>query len=179
MMKKIIIVMTVVALIVGTGHHVRAETRLPLSLDELETVRNNCVGAQSILYRIHANDGVLRVNLKRRYDSIATKLMAPLNSRMTLNRLDATKLVATTADYERELDNFRQLYQSYEETISQAIFFHCKSQPADFYDIVTGARDKRMAVDRSVKQLNSIIRQYAGAVKELEDSLDKRLQERS
>jgi hypothetical protein len=86
--------------------------------------------------------------------------MAPLNSRIAFNRLDNVELTKTTVEFNSELDNFRSLYQQYEQTMLRAIQVKCRDQPVGFYDTITLARDHRMAVHESVLKLGGLLKQY-------------------
>lgn len=124
-------------------------------------IRANCVTAQSTLNRVHASDALLRVNRGQLYELISTKLMATLNSRIALNRLDGSKLSQIAALYEQNLDTFRTTYQAYEEQLSSTLKIDCTKQPVTFYDSVNNTRTKRMAVHASITELNKQITDYS------------------
>lgn len=155
-------VIAVALAVVLSGNVVRAEDQSALWLtdDQITLIRTNCVDVQSTLQRIHSSDALVRVNLGQRYETIATKLMAPLNSRIALNRLDNVELTKTTADFNEALAEFRTLYQQYEQTTLSAIEMKCKDQPVRFYDTISLARDHRAAVHDAVGKLNSLLKQY-------------------
>src|SRR5689334_18968108 len=108
--------------------------------EHIARIRMNCQDAQSSLSQLHASDALLRVNRGQLYESISTKLMAPLNSRIALHRLDGVKLVATTTRYESQLATFRAKYQEYEEAMSDVLRVNCVNQPVAFYDKVADTR---------------------------------------
>lgn len=126
----------------------------------IEYIRNNCVSAKDSLNRLHASDALLRVNIGQLYESLGAKLMVPFNNRVALNKLDNTRLVAVTSDYEQELTSFRQNYIAYERQLSAAIAIDCRKQPVTFYDAVAKARAKRMVVYNSVVELQNYIDDY-------------------
>lgn len=126
----------------------------------IERIRSNCVEAQSTLNQLHASDALLRVNRGQLYEFISTKLMAPLNSRIALNRLDGASLISVSADYERQLSAFRLNYQAYEESMSALLKIKCTNQPVAFYDAVKATRQKREKVHESTTQLHTLIKLY-------------------
>lgn len=128
--------------------------------EHIARIRSNCVEAQSTLNRLHTSDALLRVNRGQLYELISTKLMAPFNSRVALNRLDGTELTAAAVNYERELIAFRANYKLYEESMSRALKINCVNQPVAFYDNVGDARSKRKAVHASTVKLNDLIEKY-------------------
>lgn len=109
----------------------------PLSESHKARIAANCTSAKTSLQQLHRSDASLRVNRGQLYESISTKLMARLNSRLALNRLDGSELVAAAARYERSFTQFRTNYQAYEEQLSALLRINCKKQPEDFYSIET------------------------------------------
>lgn len=160
MMYRLLISL-VASMVLLTGPIVRAEDQsMILTDDQISLIKANCVDVQSTLERVHASDALTRVNLGQRYETISTKLMAPLNSRIALNRLDNVELTKTTSDFNAELDNFRTLYQQYEQTMLRAIQINCVNQPVSFYDTITLAREHRAAVHESVVKMSNLLKQY-------------------
>src|SRR6266496_4501196 len=132
----------------------------PMTEAHIEQIRANCVDAQSILTQLHASDALLRVNRGQLYESISTKLMAPFNSRVALNKYDGSKLVEQSVAYDRQLDEFRSNYKDYDEAISKALKINCINEPVAFYDSVADARTKRQIVHQSTVVLQTTIQNY-------------------
>jgi len=141
------------------GSTVKAED-VPMTEAHIERIRSNCIEAQTTLTQLHASDALLRVNRGQLYESISTKLMAPLNSRITLNKLDGGSLVTITATYENQLADFRIKYQQYEESMSKVLKLDCQKQPVAFYDGVGETREKRRLVHDSSVVLQKTIQEY-------------------
>jgi hypothetical protein len=162
-MKRVIIFISIVATAMVAGiiwqGSVKADNA-PMTEAHIARIRANCVDAQSTLSQLHASDALLRVNRGQLYESISTKLMAPLNSRISLNRLDGVSLVAIAATYEGQLTYFRQTYQQYEEAMSDTLKINCTNQPVAFYDSVADTRAKRKKVHESTVALHDTIRNY-------------------
>jgi hypothetical protein len=131
-----------------------------ISDEHLARIRSNCVESQASLRQIHASDALLRVNRGQLYELISTKLMAPFNSRISLNKLDGVMLVSTAVQYEQDLDTFRAAYKQYEGTMSRVLTINCIAQPAEFYIGVEDTRNKRNQVHDSVIILQKTIEQY-------------------
>lgn len=145
--------------VVGWRTSVRAEIA-PMTEAHIARIRASCVEAQSTLTQLHASDALLRVNRGQQYESISTKLMAPLNSRIALNRLDGVTLVSVAAKYEGQLADFRSRYQQYEEAMSRTLKINCTNQPVAFYDSVSDARTKREKVHAATTVLHQTVRDY-------------------
>jgi len=133
---------------------------MPMTEAHIARIRANCVEAQTRLGQLHASDALLRVNRGQLYESISTKLMAPLNSRISLNHLDDVNLVTIAASYEGQLAYFRQSYQQYEEAMSRTLKLNCINQPVVFYDSVADTRAKRKKVHESTVTLHETIGDY-------------------
>ena len=161
MYKRLIILCAVFLTLTGPVAHAEEEASSLLLTDEhIALIRANCVSVQSALQRIHASDGLMRVNLGQRYETIATRLMAPMNSRIALNRLDNVAMTQTTADFNTVIREFSTNYQQYEQTTLKAIEMKCVDRPVEFYDTITLARDHRASVHDSVSKLSALLKQY-------------------
>lgn len=160
-----IIVASSAAITLGVLPIVRADSS---EMDDahIHRIQANCLIAQATLNRVHESDALLRVNRGQLYESISTKLMAALNSRIALNRRDDSKLSAITATYEQDLNTFRSNYQTYEEQLSAAMKIDCTKQPVAFYDAVALARTERNTVHESILTLNTEIKEYSSAFDE-------------
>jgi hypothetical protein len=171
-MRRTIIGLVTVALIIG-GPIAHAQDGGVLADADVAHIRARCVSVQTTLNRVQESDTLARVNLAQQYETLSTKLMAPLNSRVALNRLDGVALTKTTVDFDKQLDNFRVLYQQYKETLSRAIDLKCTDQPVAFYDALTTAREHRAAVRESVVEMTRLIGQYSEQVDALRASVKK------
>ena len=131
-----------------------------LTESQISIVKASCLSVQSTLNRIHANDALSRVHLGQEYETISTKFMAPMNSRMALAKLDNVALTRTTVDFNTKLSDFRTLYQQYEETMLRTIQTKCVDQPEEFYSSLLQAQSDRSAVRQSVAGLANLVTQY-------------------
>lgn len=132
----------------------------PLSDSHKARIVSNCTSAKASLQQLHRSDASLRVNRGQLYESISTKLMARLNSRIALNRLDGSELVAATVRYEQGLSNFRNNYQAYEEQLTALLRINCQKQPEQFYLQVLDVRERRKAVAWTIGELNRYTAEY-------------------
>lgn len=160
-MKTVLI--SLVALIatsfVLTSIPVSAQT-VGMTDEHIARIKSNCQGALGTLSRIHANDAPMYINRNQTYFSISDKLMARLNSRLTLNRFDATQLVRISGEYNEALARFRTAYKQYDDTMSEVLRIDCRRQPVSFYDKVTETREQRKKVNDAVQQMKALIDQY-------------------
>lgn len=137
-----------------------AEEAVPMTDEHIARIRANCLDAQATLFQLHASDAGLRVNRGQIYESISTKLMAPFNSRIVLNRISDENLLTTAAQYDKQLEAFRQQYQQYEEAMSATLRINCVNQPVAFYDSVADTREKRRLTHQATVELHKTIQKY-------------------
>ena len=148
----------------------------PTMTDEhVARIKSNCRLAIATLGQIHANDAPVYINYIQTYYSISDKLMARLNSRLTLNRYDATQLVGTASEFNDTLADFRRAYRLYDEAMNDLIRMDCRSQPVTFYDRVSEARELRQNVQDITQKMSKYIDEYLTNVRDfrLENDLVK------
>lgn len=132
----------------------------PISDNQIELVKSNCVTIKNTLNQLHASDGLLRVNRGQIYESMLTKLMDRFNSRLASNNFDNVSMVSTAGQYKVILDNFRSNYKAYEEQLSTTLAIDCAKQPVEFYNSIAASRGRRLIVHSDVVNLNGYIDRY-------------------
>ena len=137
-----------------------AQTGQPLSDTHRQRIIANCTSAQASLSQLHRNDASIRFSQGRLYEFVSSKLMARMNSRLALNRLDSSQLVDIVVKYEKSVDAFREAYQQYEVQLSSVLKIDCTTRPDDFYYGVLDAQTTRVAVNAIVRQLVGYVEQY-------------------
>lgn len=143
--------------------------------EHIVRIKSNCKGALGTIATIHANDAPTYVNRNQTYFSIGDKMMAQLNSRLSINHFDASELVRITSDYDKALQVFRSAYKQYDDTMSEVLRMDCTKQPVTFYDLVADARERRMSVNEAVKQLRGLIDEYQRTVQDFRTEQADRL----
>jgi hypothetical protein len=174
-MKRFLIMICLTAALVGSvalGGLVSAEDQVPMTEAHIARIRANCIDTKSTLQQIHATDAGLRVNRGQIYESIATKLMAPLNGRLVVNRLDSETFLNIADEYEQQLQAFRLQYQQYDEAMSATLRINCVNQPVAFYDSVADTRNKRQLTHEATVQLHKTIEKYGAEVKSFADKFE-------
>ena len=132
-------------------------------------IKANCQAAVVTLGQIHSNDAPAYINRNQTYFSVSDKLMARLNSRLTLNRYDATQLVKTASAYNDQLVKFRTAYKTYDDAMNEALRADCTKEPVGFYDKVITAQTARQTVKDAADQLTVLINQYQQQVQLFEN----------
>lgn len=142
-----------------------------LSDGELKSVQNNCITLKGTLDQLNYNDTALRVNQGQYYEEISAKLMAPMNSRIALNKYDGGKLTTITADYTKQIDTFRARYTVYAKALTQARDNNCNENPQGFYDDIVTAANARKDLHKSVVKLNNMVKNYEDTFKDFTKTL--------
>lgn len=160
-MKRIIILAAIFSVVLSGASlwQVMAQSTT-MTEAHIERIKANCIDAQVSLTQLHTSDALLRVNRGRMYESIATKLIVPFNSRVTSNQLDGKSLIDIYTTYEKHLAEFRSNYQSYEQSMSETLRINCQNQPVSFYDKVNATSELRKKVHTSVGALHKAINDY-------------------
>lgn len=144
---------------------------LTLTPEALDAIRQRCVTTQSELALLHSNDTLLRVNQGQRYESLMSRLMSPMNSRLVLNRYDAEGFVRITNQYEKKLTTFRSNWVAYEKRLQQTFSSNCRDDPEKFYNDIQTVRSLRKTLRQNVVDLNNSITSYRQALASFSDGI--------
>lgn len=133
-----------------------------LTAEKQTIIQQTCVSAQTVLQKIQHNDAANRVNRGQVYETLGSRLMTPLNTRATSNGYDssATFLIDTTKRYRQALNDFKDHYENYDNSVSAALRTKCKDKPSVFYGHIEDARRHRQSVASDITNLSSLIGEY-------------------
>lgn len=158
------VLFTMAALLIGGGAQLAyaQDSSDPVILTESQTqaIIDSCNVSKIALADVHYSDAATRVNLGQEYANLTTRLMAPLNSRISLAGRDGVELTRITADYNGERTDFIEAYKRYDDSMSAALAIDCRRNPAEYYAAIDVARERRAEVREISRQLNSLARQY-------------------
>lgn len=132
-----------------------------LSDQQIEIIRANCATSQVILQQLQQSDVATRISRGRDYEQLL-KLMAIFNSRVVLNKLEATELTTTTGDFERQFRAFQRDYVTYSDQLSRTISMRCSEQPVTFYDALSEVRQDRQTLAEEVARMDVLLDRYQG-----------------
>ena len=158
------LVATVLITLFVNSSNSRAQTETPTE-NQLNMIAYRCSTMKTTITQMQTQDAVTRVELGTNYESMLTKLMTPMNSRLANNQLDAGSLLTITADFSNSLNSFRQHYSSYDQSISDLLDIDCAKKPAQFYDKLQTARAKRSLVQADSAKLSQDIKSYREELK--------------
>jgi hypothetical protein len=167
--KSLLLICLIVAVVLSGVSLLRVSAQdQPITDQQIEHIRSNCVTAKNTLNQLHASDALLRVNMGQIYESVSTKLMSGFNGRVSNNHFNNSDLVSTMNAYNTTLDTFRTDYIAYEVRLSATLNINCLNQPVSFYDAVVSSRVLRDRVHQDIVKLNQYIDQYQSAVTQFE-----------
>ncbi|MEK7620927.1 MAG: hypothetical protein AAB395_01065 [Patescibacteria group bacterium] len=174
MFKKISIVVLAVLAVFIFGQISYAKPA-DLSPEKESIIKQTCVSAQTVLQRIQHNDAATRVNRGQGYETIVSRLMVPLNTRTTSNGYNdsAPLLIDTTKNFQQALENFKEDYESYDNSVSAALRIKCQDKPADFYGYLEDARSERQKVSNGITNLAGLIGEYRVNVLKLNNEVQQ------
>lgn len=142
-----------------TNGQVGAQT-VPMTDEHIQRIKDNCQAAEQTLAQIKISDTQLRVNRVQLYIWISTKLMASMNSRIVLNKLDGARLVSITADHDRTKNMFVARFIQYDGQLASTIRMDCRAHPVEFYESVRRARELRQEVHQAAQMMTQYIQEY-------------------
>jgi hypothetical protein len=156
----------------GLSQAVFAQTDQQLTASQEAAVTRSCKSAQQQIKRVQQQDTITRTNRGRAYQGTILELMASLNSRVVLNKGDASKLIEVTNTLQSRFAEFYNDFTKYDAKMGDLITFtDCQSQPAVFYASLTQARGMRLQLADDTKAMDQLISDYAGQVDTLQANL--------
>ena len=102
--------MIVFGVIVGSSVVVKALDGQAESVNGIDAIKANCQDIRGNLSRLHYSDAILRVNTGQAYNDISSRLMARMNGRLAVNKIDAADLVYLTSRFVKGLSLFYYRY---------------------------------------------------------------------
>lgn len=144
------------------------------------SITMDCLAVKFKLTKVHEDDGLVRVTAGQAYDQIGNKLMTRLNSKIAEQKLGGGPLINAAADFEDNLNEFRESYRVYEVAMNNLLKADCQSQQQTFYSALQDVRTKREEVHKTTLELQSSMKAYYEAFQEFKkDHLEKLNQEAS
>lgn len=137
----------------------------------LAMVKQRCERLQSTVRQVHTDDSLLRVNAGQVYNRLSGQLMARLNSRLALNRIDSTAFVEVSGRLDGHRGEFAKKHTAYDIDMTELSNIDCKTRPAEFYAGLVKVRDSRKEVASIMASMNRAVKEYQAAVEQLKSRL--------
>lgn len=148
------------------------DASVQISDQQAAQVRQACKPAQSILQRLQTTDVATRVNRGQIYENLLNRLITPFDSRVSLNRYDATALNGAAIAIGQKFTQFKTDYVQYSDDFSQLLTYNCQSDPRGFYAVLVTTRNDRTAVSNDINNIKSAIDRYTGAFTSFKTSVE-------
>ncbi len=163
-MKKIFLILVGFAVVIFGGFSQVLADDAPVQLGQnglpdQATVSGNCRSAQSLLGRIERADSVIRVNRGSDYNNILNLFFA-MNARLASQKISAPKLADITNNFQNELENFRDFYNKYDDSLSAPISVDCSNDPTGFYGNLQKSRTFVNSLNQSTTNLDNLVQDY-------------------
>ena len=97
--------------------------------------------------------------------------MARLNGRLAINKLDSSKLVNITNNFESARLKFNSNYNDYDTAMTELQRASCLDNVADYYKKLIVARDARNRLSEDVKTMNDLLIRYREEVQAVKGSI--------
>jgi hypothetical protein len=153
----------------GTLGVAKAETpEIPQA--KLDIIQQRCTSSQFSLQQIEKREAVSRINRGRAYDQMMRQISA-MNSRFAYNKISSPDLIQLSSDLQTAVDKFRANYDHYDSDLTDAMRLDCKAKPADYYNLITQARDDRGSVGSQVDAINDLMQKYRDALLKYKDTV--------
>lgn len=166
---------TVISLSLMIGLTTLAQESVPQeSLAKIDDIESRCDVILTDLRQLHTNDSLTRVNLGQTYNRISLRLMARLNSRLALARMDSANFVTIANEFNVSRAHFSEAYNKYESSLSSLTKIDCRKKPIEFYEQLIMTRQMRAEMSTKASQLNSLIAEYRVNVEQLRHDLASR-----
>ncbi len=139
---------------------------------QLGAIAGSCKSAQQQIKRVELQDSITRTNRGRAYQGNILQLMASFNSRVALNKRNASKLTEITNTLQTKFSVFYDNFTKYDAKLVELVnLADCQKQPAVFYAALTQTRGMRQQLAGDTKEMDQLIAEYLVQVEVLHTSL--------
>ncbi|MFZ2275622.1 MAG: hypothetical protein WAV68_01490 [Candidatus Nanogingivalis sp.] len=135
---------------------------------QISKIVAECSNIKKHLSKLHSADALNRVNLGQNYESISNNLMAKLNARISLNRMNSANLVSKTVELDENIQYFRENYKKFETELKKLQKIDCSksSNAQEFYLQLEKTRHQRSELNYNVSKIKEIIKEYKALFEE-------------
>jgi hypothetical protein len=158
-MKRFTIIIGALLLLCASPFSRAVAASQPLTDEQISAIRIGCNDALRSVAQVQKTEAGARVNRGREYETML-HLVASLNSRIALNKLDAPIMTSSAAKLQTTFTQFQQHYIDYANKMDATIAINCNDAPVSFYDSLNEARGARAIVANDVKQMDTLFDDY-------------------
>lgn len=157
------------------------ETAAPESTTTTETkpttsarsaaIIDHCAEIKDDLKKVQKDDSRARIYLGGRFETVNSKFVIPLNTRLVENSLSTPELVENQNDLTKAKTTFVSDFIDYQKELESLVNIDCKSEPENFYQTLEKARQKREIVKKDVAKIRGLLATHEKDVAALKESL--------
>ncbi|MBQ3263819.1 hypothetical protein IJH06_01775 [Candidatus Saccharibacteria bacterium] len=142
-----------------------------ISVEQEEVIMERCNAVKNALRVVQREDSRVRFYLGRYYETILTKFVTPLNTRLAANTMLSTEFTANQNDLAKTRANFVIDYIEYQKGLEELATMDCQDNPSGFYAKLTRVRERRAVVADDVVRMQDLIDEHYGLVVSLKEEI--------
>lgn len=142
-----------------------------LSDEQKQVIAGECDTIHQILQALQKTDSKTRVKLGYAYETILSKYMIPLSSRLAKNSIANSEFVDIQSAFKETKQNFSDDFIVYQKNLESLVAFNCSENPDAFYDKLQTLRSDREKVRQDTLKLSNLIKKHQSAVIKMLETL--------
>ena len=155
-----------------TSPEASTESEAPsLSETQSAAITTHCDALKRDLQKVQKDDSHARVYLGGHFETINSKFVIPLNTRLVENTLSTPELVNNQNDLTKAKATFVSDFIDYQKELETLVNIDCKAEPAQFYKTLEKARAKRKTVASDVTKIRQLLKTHETTIITLKDTL--------
>ena len=165
-MRKIILSLSLIVMPL-----IIAGSATALSDAQRQVIAGECDTIHRVLESLQKTDSKTRVKLGYYYETILSKFMIPLNSRLVKNSISNSELINIQTEFKEAKQNFSDDFVAYQKNLEALLGMNCNGDPDAFYEKIVSVRSDRAKVRQDTVKLKDLITKHRDAVKKLMERL--------
>ena len=141
-----------------------SDSATTLTTDQIGAISVGCDSIKQSLRSVQKSDARTRTYLGSVYQTLQTKYLVPLDTRLTNLKISDPTLTTTRYDFAATRATFVSAYKTYSSSLSSLLAIDCKTSPAEFYTALESVREQRAAVADAANDLAALAGRGRNAV---------------
>lgn len=142
-----------------------------LTDDQRQVIAGECGTIHQVLESLQKIDSKTRVKLGYYYETVLSKFMIPLNSRLVKNSISNSELINIQTEFKDAKQKFSDDFITYQKSLETLLGMNCNGDPDAFYEKIVSVRSERAAVRQDTVKLKNLIVKHREAVKKMMEQL--------
>lgn len=154
--------------VANDGQMVAVNENQVLGAEQKTAIAENCEAIKESLQAVQRNDARARVYLGRKYETILSKYVTPLNVWLVENNLSDAGLIENQSTLAERRTKFVNDYVAYQQGLEDLVATDCRGESEKFYEKLVAVREQRARVRRDTERMQTLTQEQVKLVKELE-----------